>query len=154
MTPKESLEEIKICLVGSKTPYPAFDSVSSILKEILGSGCVTELRIKDWMKATPSILKIFFYLLQDLVLLLKTLLQCKSDRMNVILIFQGHYPLTCIGLKLLNVKLLLYIGGSAFFWSHLENTSPIGRVFVYANRLIENICYGFADMIIRFQEAW
>jgi len=153
MAPKMPFNEAKLCLVGSETPYPAFDSVSSILKEILGTRNVTELRIKDWIGKCPSILKPLFSPLQDLRLCFRILSHCKRNETKAVLVFQGYYPLTCIGLKLAGMRLLLYIGGSGFYWSHLENTSTTGRVFVYANLPIEYVCHRFADMIITLSRS-
>ena len=144
---QKPLKKVRICLVGSHKPYPAFDSVLSILKEILGSKYVMELRIKDLSVKTPHILKPICILLQDVALYLKIMSNYKRG-FNAVLIFQGYYPLTCIGLKISRIKLLLYIGGSAFFWSHFENTSTLGRILVYSNLPLENICHKSADMII------
>jgi glycosyltransferase involved in cell wall biosynthesis len=144
---------LKLCLIGSKKPYPAFDSTSSILKEILGPKNVLECRTGYWTTEIPSILRFFFCMVQDIAIYLRIVYCYKRNQTNVILIFQGYYPFMCTALKLLNVRLLLYIGGSGFRWSGLENTSVFGRVLVYANLLIENICHAQVDMIVTLSKS-
>lgn len=150
---KKPVDKPKICLVGFTNSYPAFNSVSSILKEILESKNVIELRINDWLKSSPSMFKFPLYLLRDFSLFLKVLSYRKDYGIRGVLLFQNYYPLTCIGVKILNLKLILYVGGSGFFWSNLENTSMIVRIFVYANLPIENICHKLADIIITLSRS-
>lgn len=140
---------MKICIVGSEE-YPAFDSVFSILKEILGSKQVVKLIIKNLNARTTSILKLFKILLQDLALYFKIISHYKKSSINAVLIFQGHYPLTCTALKFLRIKVILYIGGSAFKSSYFNYTdqSFLNRILAYTNILAENICYTFTDLII------
>ncbi|RLG90245.1 MAG: hypothetical protein DRO36_06440, partial [Candidatus Hecatellales archaeon] len=94
---KKFMGKLKICLIGSKKPYPAYDSLSFILKEVLGPEQVIELRIKDWMVKVPSLLKPLFSQLQDVILYLKILICRKRHKINAVLIYQGYYPLTCMG---------------------------------------------------------
>lgn len=139
----------KVCLVSSKRDYPAFDAVSSILREIVGQSQVSEVRIKNWLSGQPPpLLKFLLYIFQDLVLCLRITSRHKRDITDTILLFQGYYPLSAMTSKLLNMKLLLFIGGSGFYWSYLEHASTIGRVFAYANLPIQKICHKFADVII------
>ena len=145
---KKLMSKLKICLVSSEKPYPARDSLFIILKKILGSRQVVELRIKDWMTRVPSILKLAFYPLQDLMLYFKILICRKKHGINTVLIFQGYYPLTSIGLSFLNIKLLLYIGGSAFKSSYYEKRSFIGRLAAFSNIPIQEICHKFSYLII------
>ncbi len=139
----------KICLVSSQKDYPAFDSVSSILREIVGQNRVSELRIKNWLsRHPPPLLKSLLYIFQDLILCLKITSRHKKDTINAILLFQGYYPLSAMTSKLLNIKLLLFIGGSGFYWGYLEHTTKIEKIFAYANLPIQKICHRFADVLI------
>ena len=145
-----SLNRIKICLVGSHKPYPAFETVLSILKEILGSKYVLELRIKNLSVKTPPVLKPIYILLQDVMLYFKIISCYKRDKFNAVLIFQGYYPLTCIGLRISRVKIILYIGGSAFkssYYTH-KNDGVLNRILVYLNVLTEKICHTLSSLII------
>ena len=140
--------KLKICLVGSKKPYPAYDSLSSILKEVLGSEQVIELRVKGWIVKVPSLLKPLFMLLQDVILYLKILICRKRHKINAVLIYQGYYPLTCMGLSLLNLKVLLYIGGSAFRSSYYQKRSFMDIILAFSNIPISEICHKFSHLII------
>jgi glycosyltransferase involved in cell wall biosynthesis len=139
---------LKVCIAGSKKPYPAFDSVSFILKEIFGQKQVTELRITDGLSDCPSPPKIFLSVLQDLMLYLNIVSRYGKQKIDIVVLFQGYYPLTSVALRLLKVKSLLFIGGSGFYWSYLDKTSAVGKVFAYANLPIEKICHKFADALI------
>jgi len=139
---------LKVCLVGLQKPYPAFDSVSSILKDILGQKQVIELRIRTWLSSCPPLLKFSLYMFQDLILFLKIISCYKREKVNTILLFQCYYPLSSIILKLLKIKLLLFIGGSSFYSSYLEHTSTIGKVYAYINLPIQKFCHKFADVLI------
>jgi glycosyltransferase involved in cell wall biosynthesis len=139
---------LRICLVGSEKPYPAFNSLSLILKNILGFEQVMELRIKNWTANAPSILKPLLFQLQDLMLYLKILICYKKHRINTVLIYQAYYPLTCIGLSLSNLKILLYIGGSAFKSSYYKKRSFIGRVMSFYTIPVQEICHKFSHLII------
>jgi len=145
---KKIMSKLKICLVGSEKFYPAYDSLSFILKKILGPRQVIEIRIKNWMAKVPLILKPLFCQLQDLMLYFKILTCHKKRGINAVLIYQGYYPLTCMGLNFLNVKLLLYIGGSAFKSSYYEKHSFMGRLMAFSNIPIQKICYKFSYLII------
>ena len=147
---QKPLNRVKICLVGSHKPYPAFDSVSSILKETLGSKYVVELRIKDLSVKTPPALKPIYILLHDVALYFKIISCYKRDRFNAVLIFQGYYPLTYIGLKISRIRIILYVGGSAFkssYYSHKDDGVP-NRILAYLNVLTEEICHTLSDLII------
>jgi glycosyltransferase involved in cell wall biosynthesis len=147
---QKPLNRVKICLVGSHKPYPAFDSVSSVLKEILGPKNVMELRINDLSVKTPLALKIIHFLLQDVALYFKIVSFYKRNRFNAVLMFQGHYPLTCIGLKISRIRIILYVGGSAFkssYYSHKDD-GVLNRILAYLNVLTEEICYTLSDLII------
>ena len=141
---------MKLCLVGSHNHYPAFDSVLSILKDILGSKYVLELRIKDLSVKTPHTLKPIYILLQDVALYFKIISCYKRDRFNAVLIFQGHYPLTCIGLKISRIRIILYVGGSAFKSSYYRHKDDgfLNRILVYLNIFTEEICHALSDLII------
>lgn len=143
---------MKVCLIGSNKPYPAFDSVSSILRDILGQKQLAELRISNRLSDCPPPLKSFLYVFQDLSLCLKITSSYKKEKVNAILLFQGYYPLSSIASKLLNVKLLLFIGGSGFHWSYLEHMSAIGKAFAYANLPMQKLCHKFADAIVTLSE--
>jgi glycosyltransferase involved in cell wall biosynthesis len=138
---------LKLCIVGSKKPYPAFDSASSILREILGQKQVTELRIMNELSDCPSLPRLFFSAFQDLMLCLNIISYYRRQKMNVVLLFQGYYPLTSVALRLLKVKFLLFIGGSGFYWSYLS-ASAANKLLAYANLPIQNICHKFADVLI------
>lgn len=139
-------------MIGSKKPYPAFDSVSSILRDILGQKQVIELRIIDGMLGCPPMLKFFLYLFQDISLFMKIISCVQKVKVNTIFLFQAYYPLSSIVSRLLKIKLLLYIGGSGFYWSYLEHTSTIGKIFAYTNLPIQKICHKFADVLITLSE--
>lgn len=143
---------MKVCLIGSKKPYPAFDSVSSLLKDILGEKQVIELRIMNWLSSCPPLLKFFLYVFQDLLLCLKIISSYKKEETNTILLFQAYYPLSSVVSKLLNMKLLLFIGGSGFYWSYLEHKSTSGKVFAYTNLPIQRICHKFGDVLLTLSE--
>lgn len=148
MTGKRNYDP-KVCLVGSEKPYPALDSMLSILNEVLGSNNIVELRMRDWMSNSRSSFKLFLYVLQDLTAFLRIVSCRKKTGFNMVLLFQSYYPLTCLGMKLLEVKAILYLGGSNFYWSYNEERSSITRRFlVYANLPAENVCHKFADMIV------
>ncbi|MEM3907200.1 MAG: hypothetical protein QXZ17_10130, partial [Nitrososphaerota archaeon] len=140
--------KLSICLIGSKEYYPAFESVSSILREILGQNQVTELRITGKIHNIPSFLKIVILLMRDFLLCLKLLRTYKKEKINIFLIFQGLYPLTSMGVKLTNAKLVDYIGGSPYIWSYLENTSIWGKIISFSNIILQEICYKLADLLI------
>jgi glycosyltransferase involved in cell wall biosynthesis len=148
-----SLKGIKLCLIGSEKPYPAFVSISSILTEILGSQRVTECRINESLTRLPLLIRFFSSMVQDIIVCSQIVRNHKKDRTNVVLIFQGYYPLTCLTLRLMNLKLILYIGGSGFRWSNCEHTSIFGRMLVYANIPVENICHKSANMIITLSKG-
>lgn len=140
---------IKICIVGSEKPYPAFNSVLFILKEILGLACVKELRIKELTEIKSSILKPFVYFMQDIKLLIKILRLRKEDKkIYAIMFFQGYYPLTSIGLRVSSLRLLLYVGGSAFKSGYYQGGSFMNRIFAYSNILIQEICHKLSNLII------
>ncbi len=143
----------KVCLAGSRKPYPAFDSISSILRDILGQDQVSELRITNLLPSCPLLLKFFLYIFQDLILCLKIISRYRKDGINSVLLFQGYYPLSSMISKLLNIKLLLFIGGSGFYWSYLEHTSTVGKVFAYANLPVQKFCHKFADAIITLSKS-
>ena len=143
---------VKVCLVGSRRHYPAFDSVSSILSDTLGKNHVVELRIKDWLPGSPSVLKFLLKVFQDLMLSVKVLSCCKKEAINILFLFQVYYPLSLIMSKLLNLKAIVFIGGSDFHWSYLEHPSTMGRVLAYANLPIQKICHEFADGLITLSE--
>ena len=147
---QKPLNRMKLCLVGSHNHYPAFDSVLSILKDILGSKYVLELRIKDLSVKTPHTLKPIYILLQDVALYFKIISCYKRDRFNAVLIFQGHYPLTCIGLKISRIRIILYVGGSAFKSSYYRHKDDgfLNRILVYLNIFTEEICHALSDLII------
>ena len=143
---------MKVCLVGSKKHYPAFDSVSSILKDTLGKDQVIELSIKDRLPESPSVLRFLLKVFQDLMLNVKVVSCCKKENIDTLLLFQVYYPLSLIMSKLLNLKSVVFIGGSDFYWSYLEHTSTMGRVLAYANLPIQKICHKFADALITLSE--
>jgi hypothetical protein len=62
-----SLKGIKLCLIGSEKPYPAFVSISSILTEILGSQRVTECRINESLTRLPLLIRFFSSMVQDII---------------------------------------------------------------------------------------
>lgn len=139
---------LKVCLIGSQKHYPAFDSVSSILKDTLGKNQVIELRIKDWLPMSPSVLRFFLKAFQDLILNVKVVSCYKKENINTLLLFQVYYPLSLILSKLVNLKSIIFIGGSGFYWSYLEHSSIIGKLSAYANLPIQNFCHKFADLLI------
>ena len=143
---------LKVCLVGSKRHYPAFNSVSSILRDTLGKNQVIELRIKDWLPGSPSVLKVLLKVFQDLILNVRVLSCYKKEAINILFLFQVYYPMSLIMSKLLNLKSIIFIGGSDFHWSYVEHTSTMGRVLAYANLPIRKICHEFADALITLSE--
>ena len=139
---------LKVCLVGSKKHYPAFDSLSSILKDTLGQNQVAELRIENRLPGSPSVLKFFLKAFQDLVLNVKIMSCYKKENINALMLFQVYYPLSLILSKLVNLKSIIFIGGSGFYWSYLEHSSTMGKLFAHANLPIQNFCHEFADLLI------
>lgn len=134
--------------MGPKEDYPAFDSVYSILAIILGEENIVKLRMGTWRTTVPLIIRPLFSILKDLELYLRILTIHKKEKVNAVFFFQNLSPLSCLGTKILKDQLLLFIGGSLFYWSYLENVSPIGRAIAYANVLIERICFKYADKLI------
>lgn len=148
----ETSRRVRLCLVGSKKAYPAYDSTYVILEEVLGTDNISECRINDFMGNSPSLLKLLFSIVNDVYHGLTILKSQKQRPSNFILIFQGYFPLTCMLLNLTHIKTLLYIGGSGFYWSHIENKSLFGRVLVYSNILIEKICHKNVLAVITLSE--
>jgi glycosyltransferase involved in cell wall biosynthesis len=146
-------DKLRICLIGSKKPYPAFESVSNILKEILGQSQVIELKINDMMPYSPSFLKAGIYIIQDLLLYFKILRLYKNEKIDIFIFFQGLYPLSSVGIKLLNKKLVHYIGGSHYYWSYLESSSIFGKIIAFSNILLQEICYKSADLLITLSKS-
>jgi len=139
---------LKVGLVGSKKDYPAFDSLLSILRGTLGENQVIELRIKDWLPGSPSALKFFLKTFQDLILNVKIMSCYRKENINTLLLFQVYYPLALILSKLVNLKSIIFIGGSGFYWSYLEHSSIIDKLSAYANLPTQNFCHKFADLLI------
>jgi glycosyltransferase involved in cell wall biosynthesis len=147
------MSDKKVCLVGSQKTYPAFDSASSILRSILGQNQVSELRIADLLSGCPPLLKVLLYAFQDLTLCLRILSHHKKEMVNAIFLFQAYYPLSSIALKLLSIKLVLFIGGSSYYWSYFEHASSIGKVLTYTNLPIQEICHKCADTLITLSRS-
>ena len=142
-----------LCLVGSKKPYPAFTSVSSIAKKLLGDNKVIELRIKERPFNGFFITKVLSCVIEDFLVYLQLLSYLKKKQVNTVLIFQQYYPLTCLGLKLTNTRVLLFIGGSNFSWSCAEHNSKIGRISAYMNLPLQQICHKFSDVLITLSKS-
>lgn len=140
--------KLKVCVVSSTKPYPAFDSVLSICREVKGPQNVTDFRFNADEKDYPALLKPLFILLADFCLFLKLVKIKKEKKINVMLLFQGYWPLTSLGSRLLGTKLILYVGGSGFEWSFIENTSSNCKIIVYLNLLIEKICHASSNVIV------
>jgi len=139
-------------LVCTEKPYPAFNSTLSILKEICGSENVQELRIRDYglhgATKTHVLLKLFYILLQDIILYFKLVTYYKTAGVNVVLSFQGYFPLTWIGLKIMRVKTIVYIGGSAFKDSYYRGTTISTTILAHSNILLQEICSKYSDIIV------
>jgi len=98
-------------------------------------------------------LKFLLYLFRDISLFMKIITCVQKEKVNIILLFQAYFPLSSIASKLLKIKLLLYIGGSGFYWSYLEHTSAIGKIFAYTNLPIQKISHKFADVLITLSKG-
>jgi glycosyltransferase involved in cell wall biosynthesis len=73
----------------------------------------------------------------------------KTAGVNVVLSFQGYFPLTWIGLKIIRVKTIVYIGGSAFKDSYYRGTATIStKILAHSNILLQEICSKCSDIII------
>jgi hypothetical protein len=142
----------KVCLVGSQKTYPAFDSLSSILKLIFGQENVVEIRNKDLLPKCPPQLNLPLYILQDLALCFKIISSYKKEKIKVVLLFQGYFVLSSMTSKLLNLRLIIFIGGSGFRWSYLESSSTTERVLSYLNLPLQEICHKLADTLVTLSE--
>lgn len=140
-------------MVGTSVPYPAFDSVLSILNQNLGNKNVFKLQYRNWVNKMPALLRPLVFFLQDILLCINLILYCKKNCANSVLFFQCYFPFTCAILKLHNIKLLIYVGGSDFLWSYINNVSLIGRIFVYINLNNALLCHRLADIIITLSKS-
>jgi glycosyltransferase involved in cell wall biosynthesis len=131
---------MKLCLVGSKKPYPAFDSTLSILRSIVGEQNVLACRIHSFDNV-PTLLRPLACTLSDFIVLKQVLYRRKKENFDVILMFQGYYPVSCILFRFVGLNSAIYVGGSSFKWSSLEHKSSIGRLIAYSNLVIEKICH-------------
>ena len=137
----------KLCLVGCQKKYPAFDSVSAIAKDVLGAQNVLEIRSRN-----PNIDVGFFkpviYFFADISILLKIAKLHKTKKIQSLLIFQEYWPISSVGLRIMKIRSAIYVGGSSFEWSYMENRGLIGKLLAYSNLSIERICHFSANMII------
>ena len=146
------MKQLKVCFVCTEKPYPAFSSTLSILKEICGSENVKELRVKNLFAKIPFIFKPIYALLHDLALFFKIISYHKKYGVNAILMFHSYYPLTCIGLKFSGLKILLYLGGSAFESVYFREASVSNRILAYFNILLQEICHRCSVTLIILSE--
>lgn len=147
------INNIKITIVGPQKVYPAYNSVLNNIKNILGDEKIIELKIKNYMGNCPFYLKFMLFLFQDFLLCSQLLSIYKKEKFNQVLFFQIYYPVTCVVMKLLSLKVLIYIGGSDVYTSYIQNKSIIGKILTYFNLLIEIICNQFADSLITLSKS-
>jgi glycosyltransferase involved in cell wall biosynthesis len=140
-------KKVKLCMISPQERYPAFDSVSSILREILGPINEIRLRISVSSSFTPS--SLLLIMRNDISLFYKIVTLYKKNEINSVLFFQGYWPLTCLGLKIFNIKSIIYVGGDAFEWSYVANASSFRkRIFSYSNIVMLKICHQTAEILV------
>lgn len=132
----------------SKCRHPVHDSIRSILINVLGRNQVVDVKYTSYIAHTTALLKIPFFILQDILLSLKIISHSNKKEVVAVLSFQGYFPITSIVSRLIGLKFLLLVGGSGFKASRYGSSSLIDRIFAFSNIPLQRICHIVASDII------
>lgn len=134
----------QLCIISQNYSYPALENILFILKNIYGKK-VYLLKSPNKKSANKNILNLFLIFFYDLRISINFVLAYKKCHFKTVFIFQSYFPFLLIILKILRVKSILYIGGSAHKSSYYEEKN---KLLLYLNLLLEYFCYNFIDLII------
>lgn len=132
-----------LCILSNSMEYPALKGLLPILREI-----VKPRKLLVVTSSQSSLTGIFQYVYSELFFLL-TLIRVLRKRRNVeFLLYQAVLPLTCLIMKLLKKRVLLFMGGSSFKARFYDSSTFFLKVKTFCIKISEAICFGLSDKII------
>lgn len=137
-----------LVIAPSKCRHPVHDSIHSILINVLGRNQVVDVKYTSYVAHTAALLKIPFFILEDVSLSLKIMSHANKEKAVAVLAFQGYFPITSIVSRLIGLKFLLLVGGSSFKASLYSSSSFIGRILAFSHILLQRVCHIVASDIL------
>jgi len=132
-----------LCILSSLREYPALKGLLPILREIL-----KPRKLLVVTSSQSSLAGIFQYVYSELYFFLTLIGMLRKHRNVEFLLYQAVVPLTCLIMKLLKKRVLLFMGGSSFKARFYDSSTFFSKIRAFCMKIFESICFKLSDKII------